>query len=126
MNSALKKIRGVNESLAAWGTRTFGTMFVFWICFFYGLIAVLPSLSKYQSVMLYWSNWVQLWALPLLMVGGIVLNRASEARAEKDHRTVTAILDDQTKLLVKMDTVMSELSEVTKELNSILKERNTK
>ena len=94
MKRFFKKLSKMNDRIAVWGTHAFGTMIVFWVCFFYGLLPLLPQLRSHESDLLYWSNWVQLWALPLLMVGNIVLSRASERRRKKDHEAILEILKD--------------------------------
>ena len=94
MRRFLKKIKKYDERLAAWGTKAFGTMLVFWLCFFYGLLPLVPALHKHEADLLYWSNWVQLWALPLLMVGNIVLSREATRRDLKDHDAIMEILKD--------------------------------
>jgi hypothetical protein len=94
VKTLLNRIRMHNEKLAAWGTKAFGTMFVFWLCFFYGLLPLIPGLKSHEADLLYWSNWVQLWALPLLMVGNIVLSREASQRAKADHQALMEILHD--------------------------------
>jgi len=65
-------------------------MWMFYAFFVYGLLPLIPALKPYEGAFFYWSGWVQLWALPLIMVGNIVLNRASEERAQQDHETIMA------------------------------------
>lgn len=71
----------VNEWVAVRMTKIFGTMYTAYLFFLYGF---LPLIFKRATVtLLYWSNTVQLWALPLLMVGQMVLGRADERRAQQ-------------------------------------------
>ena len=90
----IRRIKKYDERFAAWGTKAFGTMLFFWVCFFYGLLPLVPALHKHEADLLYWSNWVQLWALPLLMVGNIVLSREATRRDLKDHDAIMEILKD--------------------------------
>ncbi len=88
-SSSPSRIIALNERIAARGTTVFGSMWAFYVFFVWGLLAFVPQLKQYKdTILLISSAWIQLWALPLLMVGGIVLNRASEKRAEEDHETI--------------------------------------
>ena len=63
------RISQINESLALYLTKAFGTM---WICYAFMVYGALPAFAifqPHQASFLYWSNWVQLWSLPLIMVG---------------------------------------------------------
>ena len=92
-------IRKINDFLAEKATLVFGTMWMFYAFFIYGLLPLIPTLAPYQNQIFYWSGWVQLWALPLLMVGQNVLGRAGEKRDQETH-----------------DAVMQELAFVKEEL----------
>lgn len=79
-----------NETIARHGTLIFGTMWAFYAFMVYGALgAVFP---KYQVGLLYWSNWIQLWSLPLLMVGAVVLGKAADVRAQQTYDDAAAIL----------------------------------
>lgn len=92
-----------NERIALRGTLMFGSMWAFYIFFVWGLLAFVPQLARYKdTILLISSAWIQLWALPLLMVGGIVLNRASEERAQEDHLAIQqefALVKEEQQLL---------------------------
>lgn len=61
-------------------------MWVTYLLFLYGFIPVVwPS---QMNALLYWSNTVQLWSLPLLMVGQNVLGREARAQAIETHDAV--------------------------------------
>ncbi len=102
------QLKKLNKLIARRSTLIFGTMWMFYAFFVYGLLPLIPSLTHYESQLFYWSGWVQLWALPLLMVGQNVLGEAAEARAIETH-----------------DAVMQELSIVKEELALAAEERNT-
>lgn len=54
-----------------------------------------------MNSIMYWSTTVQLWSLPLIMVGQNVMGRASELRAQETHETVMqelALLKEQDKI----------------------------
>jgi hypothetical protein len=80
----------LNERIAVWGTKLFGSMWVFYIFFIWGLLGLIPSLSEHlrNIILLISSAWIQLWALPLIAVGNNVLSRTSEKRANEDHRLI--------------------------------------
>jgi hypothetical protein len=82
----VQRVRAFNEWLAAHATVVFGSMWMTYAFFLYGFVPVL--LPHAMTVALYISNTVQLWSLPLLMVGSNVLGRAAERRALETHDTV--------------------------------------
>lgn len=136
------KIDQVNEILALFLTKAFGTM---WICYafmIYGVLPVFAIFHPYQSSFLYWSNWVQLWSLPLILVGTNILGRDGERRSQIDHeklaksyaeqqRTYTqviamlqkqeelmAVIIQQDRTLEKQDKVLAEQTEMLKKSSS--------
>lgn len=96
----------LNDLVAEKSTLVFGTMWMFYAFFVYGLLPLIPIFTPFQSQIFYWSGWVQLWALPLLMVGQNVMGRAAEQRAQETH-----------------DAVMDELGIVKEELALAREER---
>lgn len=74
-----------NDKIAIKMTKVFGTMWCTYAFIIYGLLGAVPSLAKYQVTILFWSNWIQLWSLPLLMVGAGVIS-AESAKAESQQR----------------------------------------
>ena len=83
-------MKKLNERIAVWGTKLFGSMWVFYIFFIWGLLGLIPSLSEHlrNIILLISSAWIQLWALPLIAVGNNVLNRTSERHADEVRRLV--------------------------------------
>ncbi len=67
------KITRINETLAVWLTKAFGTMWVCYAFMVYGLLPAFALFQNHQASFLYWSNWVQLWSLPLILVGTNIL-----------------------------------------------------
>ena len=111
----------INDRVALHSTLIFGTTWMFYAFFIYGLLPLIPALQPYEGQFFYWSGWVQLWALPLLMVGQNILGRAAEQRAIETHDAV----------MIEMAIVKEELAlarEERDELKQILGEvhRNTK
>ena len=76
-----------NEKVAVLGTKVFSSIWTFYAFFIWGLLGMMPGLPKAFTdiVLLVSSAWIQLFALPLIAVGAVVLNRASEQRAAEDH-----------------------------------------
>jgi hypothetical protein len=87
-----KKDTTINQRLARRTTLIFGTMWMFYAFFIYGLLPLIPALAQYQSILMYWSTWVQLWALPLIMVGQQVLSKDTELRDKETHDATMAEL----------------------------------
>lgn len=86
----MRLISRFNEQLATTATLVFGTVWAFYALMLYGLLPLLfPGAI---TTLLYWSNVIQLVALPLLAVGANVLGRAAEKRAIETHDTVIAEL----------------------------------
>lgn len=100
----------LNLRLAAWGTRKFGSMPAFYLFVVYGALGAI--FVKYQATLLYWSNWIQLWSLPLLMVGGIVLGIAHDKAAKQQFDDVEAILHGQQELANSYQQMAATLNEI--------------
>ncbi|MET8627923.1 hypothetical protein ABZW30_29990 [Kitasatospora sp. NPDC004669] len=98
----------INERVAVAATRGFGTM---WACYALIVFSLLPLiLPDQQAQLLYWSNCVQLVALPLLMVGQQVLGRAAERRANETHDAVIeelALLREESAQIAQLTTTTS-------------------
>ena len=119
------KINQVNEMLAVWFTRAFGTM---WICYAFMVYGLLPAFSlfhRHQEAFLYWSNWVQLWSLPLILVGTNILGRAADNRAKLDHEKLAESYEEQKEtykevitMLKKQEDMMSDMLKQDKVLES--------
>lgn len=90
----MNKVTAFNELFASKSTVAFSSMYAFYVFLIYGLTPLLfPS---YQNDLLYWSNVVQLIALPLLAVGQRVLSSKHDAqsdRIEDLHDKHDAVLD---------------------------------
>jgi uncharacterized membrane protein len=104
---------GFNGWLAANITRGFGSMWMFYILIVWMLAWMLLAsvgfwlfqYDKYPfTFLLFLSNLVQLWALPVLAVGQQVLSRASDKQAKQTFLDAEAILhiSDEVHKLVKL------------------------
>lgn len=105
-----QRLARFNEWLAIHLTLVFGSMYVCYVFFAYGF---LPVLFPAQEVnLLYWSNTVQLWALPALMVGQNLLNRTNERQNARQYEMVQRInhlTDQMHTLLVSQDQIVQTL-----------------
>jgi hypothetical protein len=105
----------VNMRLAAWGTRKFGSMPAFYLFVIYGALGAV--FTAHQASLLYWSNWVQLWSLPLLMVGGIVLGLAHDRLAKQQFDDVETILHDLAEQAKHLDAQDEKILAILDALN---------
>jgi uncharacterized membrane protein len=92
---------GFNGWLAAAITRSFGSMWafyalIFWMIGWMVLASVGFSIFRFDrypfTFLLFLSNLVQLWALPVLAVGQQVLSRASDKQALQTYQDAEAVL----------------------------------
>ena len=91
----IAKLNQSNETVALYITKAFGTM---WICYAFMVYGALPAFAifhPYQTSFLYWSNWVQLWSLPLILVGTNILGRNAEKRSQLDHEKLAKSYEEQ-------------------------------
>lgn len=103
-----------NERIALKATKYFGSMFTFWLFCGWAFLPLIPVLSAYKETILYISSgFIQLAALPLIMVGQEVLGRGAEKRAQQDH----IILNEQ---FEKIQLVLQEIRELHKHTHSLI------
>jgi len=101
-----RRFQEFNDTLAAHAVLIFGSMISFYILFFYGFLPLV--FPQEQNTILYWSNSIQLWSLPLIMVGTNVLGRATEAQAKRQYAMVERMnqLTDQMHTMLESQDVM--------------------
>ncbi len=128
VNVAVRENLSKLEKLALWITSHVGTMGFFgiifcWTILWLGWNALAPKGIRFDPapafvLWLFISNMIQLFLLPLLMIGQNLQSRHSEARAESDYevntkaeREIEAILlhlekqeELQTEILKRLDT----------------------
>jgi hypothetical protein len=110
-----------NDWLAEKITIIFSTMWCFYVFVIYGLTPLVWP--QYMDKILYWSNFIQLIALPALAVGGVVLAR----RQEKKNQTIyeaqeKRVQEDHENLCDEL----AEIKEMYRELNELVKEKRRK
>ncbi len=108
-----------NERLALFLTNKFGTMgmFYFLITWMFGwMILSVAGFWLFRgdpypfTFLLFLSNLVQLFSLPILAVGQQILSRASEKQAEQTYKDAEAILklQDEIHRLIKINNALTE------------------
>ena len=110
----IPKIDHINETLALYLTKAFGTV---WICYAFMIYGVLPAFAifhPYQESFLYWSNWVQLWSLPLILVGTNILGRNAERRSQLDHERLAKSYEEQQKTYSQVLAMLKRQEEMVK------------
>ena len=79
----------LNERIATNATKYFGSMWTFWIFCIWAFIPLIPALEVYKETILYISSgFIQLAALPLIMVGQDIMGRTAEIRSQEDHEMI--------------------------------------
>ena len=107
--------RSLNEKIAIKATKLFGNMFTFWIFCGWAFLPLIPTLERYKESILYISSgFIQLAALPLIMVGQEILGRASEQRAQNDHEILTEQYKD-------IKSLLKEIRELHHHTHSLIK-----
>ena len=86
----MSRMTDFNERVAVRATQLFGSMGMTYLFFSYGFIPVIFPAA--MTALLYWSNTVQLWSLPLIAVGTSVLGRAAVQQARETHDAVMEVL----------------------------------
>lgn len=105
----------LNEFIAVKITLAVSTMWAFYILVIYGLTPLMwPA---HMNTILYWSNFIQLIFLPLLAVGGAVMGRSSEKRAQETHDTVMAEFQGLRRLYQSQSEELAELKAIHAELH---------
>ena len=105
-------IQKINQWIAVNMTLAMGSIWAFYGFIIFGLIPVMiPSI---ESNLLYWSNFIQLIFLPVIMVGQNVLGASSRKRALEDHESLQ-------KLVIEMSAVLRSNENELKYLQSLLK-----
>jgi non-ribosomal peptide synthetase component E (peptide arylation enzyme) len=108
----LTKINIFNETVAVWLTKAFGTMWVCYAFMVYGLLPVFALFHPQQDAFLYWSNWVQLWSLPLILVGTNILGREAEERARFDHDKLAKSYEEQQRTYSQVIALLKKQEEM--------------
>jgi hypothetical protein len=114
-----------NEKVAIVATRYFGSMWTFWLFCGWAFLPLIPAISIYKETILYISSgFIQLSALPLIMVGQEVLGRESEYRSKKDHEMIEAQFYRMEDAMLKLGLILEEIRELHLHTHKMLQEKN--
>jgi hypothetical protein len=111
-------LKTFNDWFALKMTQKFGSMGMFYLLVFYGLLPCIRFLAPFQNTFLYYSNFVQLISLPLLMVGQNLTGRVAEKRDQETHRLVKQSHDLLIQELKDIKETQDELAEIIKKLKT--------
>jgi uncharacterized membrane protein len=120
---------GFNGWLAAGITRGFGSMWAFYILviWMFGwmfLASIGFSIFQFDrypfTFLLFLSNLVQLWALPVLAVGQQVLSRASDKQALQTYQDTEAVLE----LTDQIHGLLTLNNKLTSEIHGLIEVNN--
>ena len=113
----LKKEKTFSDKFAVWIATHVGSMYCFYL---FNVIAFLSAKSAFEThnlvPIINWvsSNWIQLVLLPAIMVAQNLAQKASDAKAQADHITLTYLANMQ-------DDQMAELKKQTLALEALQK-----
>ncbi len=114
----LKDERNFNDKFAVWIGTHVGTMYCFYLFNVLAFLSAKAAFATHNLVpIVNWvsSNWIQLVLLPAIMVAQNIAQKASDAKAEADHMTLTYLANLQ-------DEQMAELKNQTKILDILKKD----
>lgn len=104
-----------NELFAIKATKLFGNIWTFWAFSIWAFLPLVPLFNPYKETILYISSgFIQLAALPLIMVGQEIMGRNSSIRAQNDHE----ILNDQYNKIKELIYELKDLHQDTHKLLS--------
>ena len=110
-------LKQINEKIAIKATRYFGSMGTFWLFCGWAFLPLIPALSNYKETILYISSgFIQLAALPLIMVGQEILGRSSEERAQADHIMLQKQYED-------IQDLLKEIRELHQHTHMLIKQK---
>jgi hypothetical protein len=105
----------LNTMLAVAITRTVGTMWTAYLFAALALISLPAALASHETIVIVsWiaQTFLQLVLLPIIIVGQNVIQAANDARAEGDHRTLSAVH----RLTVEVHAINEAQTVILKEL----------
>lgn len=120
-------LRRFNIWVALHGVAVFGNIWTAYLFFFYGFLPLF--FPQQQIALLYWSNTVQLWSLPLIMVGTNLLNRKYDDQTQRQYTMIERIdLITQTMMdtLATQRAMLTSLIDVAEASTSLLQKVEAK
>ena len=117
-------LKSVNEKIAVTFTKRFGSMGMFYLFCVWAFLPFIPEFQRYKDMILYISaGFVQLVALPLIMVGGNVLGAVTEKRDQEQFSAVMEELDLMKKMHQETQEELTLLKEMNKELHRCVRSK---
>ena len=117
-------LKNFNDKLAVWFTQKFGSMWTVYVFILWSILPFFPAFSKYKDFILYISaGFIQLVALPLIMVGGNVLGKITEERDIRDSETIAKEFEIVKQELDLHKQELVEIKELHKELHDFIKDK---
>jgi hypothetical protein len=101
----LQKEKSFNDKFAVWIGTHVGTMYCFYLFNVLALLSAKAAFATHNLVpIVNWvsSNWIQLILLPAIMVAQNVAQKASDAKSEADHMTLTYLANLQDEQMVEL------------------------
>ena len=99
-------LNDLNERVAATVTHAFGSMWTAYLFFAVPLLAIAAPANVRSGIFFLSSGWIQLWALPTILIGTRVLGRASEDRARESYELLHRDLASGEKLEVATELLL--------------------
>ena len=125
MKTFWNTINRFNELVAAHSTLAMSTMWCVYVFFVWSILPLIWSDAK-DAVFYVSGGIIQLVALPLIMVGQNVLNRASEERAQKDHEAlmeqimlIRQLLENEKAQTKALDIIQDNLDDIHDDIAKI-------
>lgn len=89
----LVKEEGFIDRCLLWITNNvLGTRWLFLSSLSLPLVVLVPGMGKYQVPILFFSNYIQLWALPALQRTSMSIQTNQDAKADVDRHNIELIL----------------------------------
>jgi hypothetical protein len=96
-------------------------MGTFWIFCIWAFLPLIPYLEQYKETILYISSgFIQLAALPLLMVGQQITGEQAEARDIEDHYMILNQFSRMEDAMHKLSIILEEVRELHKDTHKLL------
>ena len=99
----VKRENNFNDKFAVWIATHVGSMYCFYL---FNVIALLSAKSAFGThdlvPIVNWisSNWIQLVLLPAIMVAQNVAQKATDAKSQSDHHTLTYLANLQDEQMI--------------------------
>jgi len=128
VNTHHKKSLRRSERFASWITGRIGTMFSFYSIFSWTVIwllwnTLMPKTVRFDPppnflMWLFISNMIQIFLMPLIMIGQNLQGKHAELLAENDYEVNMKAENEIARLHVKLDILLAEVETLNKQLGT--------